>query len=542
MITVSNVSLQLPDRKLFEDVNIKFTPGNCYGLIGANGAGKSTFLKVLEGSIDASTGTITLGPDERMATLKQNHFDYEEQTVLATVMMGHKRLYEVMQEKDAVYMKEDFTDEDGIKAAELEGEFAELNGWEAEPEAAMLLQGLNIPAELHDLKMAELTAGQKVKVLLAQALFGKPDVLLLDEPTNGLDTQSIAWLEEFLINFENTVIVVSHDRHFLNKVCTHMADLDFGKIQLYVGNYDFWLESSQLASKLQADQNSKKEEKVKELQDFIARFSANASKSKQATSRKKMLEKITLDDIQPSSRRYPFVGFSPEREIGNDLVTVENISKTIDGKKVLDNISFTLTKDDKVAFVATNDLVPTVLFKILMGEMEPDSGSVKWGVTTSQAYLPKDNSDEFEGNEQAIVDWLRQYAGKEEDDNTFLRSFLGRMLFSGEDVMKPVNVLSGGEKVRCMLSKLMLSKANVLVLDDPTNHLDLESITALNDGLIAFKGSILFASHDHQFIQTLANRIIAISDKGVVDRAETTYDEFLENKDIQARVKEIFSN
>ncbi len=542
MITVSNVSLQLPDRKLFEDVNIKFTPGNCYGLIGANGAGKSTFLKVLEGSIDASTGTITLGPDERMATLKQNHFDYEEQTVLATVMMGHKRLYEVMQEKDAVYMKEDFTDEDGIKAAELEGEFAELNGWEAEPEAAMLLQGLNIPAELHDLKMAELTAGQKVKVLLAQALFGKPDVLLLDEPTNGLDTQSIAWLEEFLINFENTVIVVSHDRHFLNKVCTHMADLDFGKIQLYVGNYDFWLESSQLASKLQADQNSKKEEKVKELQDFIARFSANASKSKQATSRKKMLEKITLDDIQPSSRRYPFVGFSPEREIGNDLVTVENISKTIDGKKVLDNISFTLTKDDKVAFVATNDLVPTVLFKILMGEMEPDSGSVKWGVTTSQAYLPKDNSDEFEGNEQAIVDWLRQYAGKEEDDNTFLRSFLGRMLFSGEDVMKPVNVLSGGEKVRCMLSKLMLSKANVLVLNDPTNHLDLESITALNDGLIAFKGSILFASHDHQFIQTLANRIIAISDKGVVDRAETTYDEFLENKDIQARVKEIFSN
>lgn len=542
MITVSNVSLQLPDRKLFEDVNIKFTPGNCYGLIGANGAGKSTFLKVLEGSIDASTGSITLGPDERMATLKQNHFDYEEQTVLATVMMGHKRLYEVMQEKDAVYMKEDFTDEDGIKAAELEGEFAELNGWEAEPEAAMLLQGLNIPAELHDLKMAELTAGQKVKVLLAQALFGKPDVLLLDEPTNGLDTQSIAWLEEFLINFENTVIVVSHDRHFLNKVCTHMADLDFGKIQLYVGNYDFWLESSQLASKLQADQNSKKEEKVKELQDFIARFSANASKSKQATSRKKMLEKITLDDIQPSSRRYPFVGFSPEREIGNDLLTVENISKTIDGKKVLDNISFTLTKDDKVAFVATNDLVPTVLFKILMGEMEPDSGSVKWGVTTSQAYLPKDNSDEFEGNEQPIVDWLRQYAGKEEDDNTFLRSFLGRMLFSGEDVMKPVNVLSGGEKVRCMLSKLMLSKANVLVLDDPTNHLDLESITALNDGLIAFKGSILFASHDHQFIQTLANRVIAISDKGVVDRAETTYDEFLENKEIQARVKEIFSN
>lgn len=540
MITVSNVSLQLPDRKLFEDVNIKFIPGNCYGLIGANGAGKSTFLKVLEGSIEASTGSVTLGPDERMATLKQNHFDYDDITALATVMMGHKRLYEVMQEKDAIYMKEDFSDADGLKAAELEGEFAELNGWEAEPEAAQLLQGLNIPDELHDLKMAELSAGEKVKVLLAQALFGKPDVLLLDEPTNGLDTKSIAWLEEFLINFDNTVIVVSHDRHFLNKVCTHMADLDFGKITLFVGNYDFWLESSQLASKLQADQNTKKEEKVKELQDFIARFSANASKSKQATSRKKMLEKITIDDIQPSSRRYPFVGFSPEREIGNDLLQVENISKTIDGKKVLDNISFTLNKDDKVAFIGNNDIVTTVLFKIIMGEMEADSGEVKWGVTTSQAYLPKDNSAEFEANQQPIVDWLRQYAGKEEDDNTFLRSFLGRMLFSGEDVMKPVNVLSGGEKVRCMLSKMMLSKANVLVLDDPTNHLDLESITALNDGLIGFKGSLLFASHDHQFIQTIANRIIAISDKGVVDRAETTYDEFLDNKEVQDKMKELF--
>lgn len=541
MITVSNVSLLLSDRKLFEDVNIKFTPGNCYGLIGANGAGKSTFLKVLDGTIEPSTGSVTMGPDERLATLKQNHFDFEEETVIATVMMGHKRLYEVMQEKDAIYMKPDFSDEDGLKAAELEGEFAELNGWEAESEAAMMLQGLNIPDELHNLKMAELSAGQKVKVLLAQALFGKPDVLLLDEPTNGLDTQSIAWLEEFLINFDNTVIVVSHDRHFLNKVCTHMADLDFGKIQLYVGNYDFWLESSQLAAKLQADQNSKKEEKVKELQDFIARFSANASKSKQATSRKKMLEKIAIDDIQPSSRRYPFVGFSPEREIGNDLLTVENVSKTIDGKKVLDNISFTLNKDDKVAFLGNNDIVTTVLFKIIMGEMEPDTGSVKWGVTTSQAYLPKDNSEEFEGNTQPIVDWLRQYAGKDEDDNTFLRSFLGRMLFSGEEVMKPVNVLSGGEKVRCMLSKMMLSKANVLVLDDPTNHLDLESITALNDGLIGFKGSLLFTSHDHQFIQTIANRIIAISDKGVVDRAETTYDEFLDNKELQQQVKELFA-
>ncbi len=481
-----------------------------------------------------------LGPDERMAVLKQNHFDFEEVTVIETVIMGHKRLYDVMKEKDAIYMKEDFSDEDGIKAAELEGEFAELNGWEAEPEAAVLLQGLNIPDELHHLQMKELTAGQKVKVLLAQALFGKPDVLLLDEPTNGLDIQSINWLEEFLINFENTVIVVSHDRHFLNKVCTHMADLDFGKIQLYVGNYDFWLESSQLATKLQSQQNAKKEEQIKELQDFIARFSANASKSKQATSRKKMLEKITLDDIKPSSRRYPFVGFKPEREIGNDLLQVDNVSVTIDGKKILDNISFTLNKDDKVAFVANNDIVTTTLFKVIMGEITPDTGSVRWGVTTTQSYLPKDSSSEFASN-LTILDWLRQYASKEEDDNTFLRSFLGRMLFSGDEVLKPVNVLSGGEKVRCMLSKLMLSKSNVLVLDDPTNHLDLESITALNDGLMAFTGSLLFASHDHQFIQTLANRIIAISDKGVVDRAETTYDEFLENPDVKNRMAEIFA-
>jgi len=539
LITVSDVSLQFPDRKLFDDVNIKFTPGNCYGLIGANGAGKSTFLKILSNEIEPTTGHVALGPDERLATLKQNHFDYEDETVIDTVIMGHKRLYEVMQEKNAIYMKEDFSDEDGIKAAELEGEFAELNGWEAEPEAASLLQGLNIPEELHSLKMAELTAGQKVKVLLAQALFGQPDVLLLDEPTNGLDRESIAWLEEFLINFDNTVITVSHDRHFLNKVCTHMADLDFGKIKLYVGNYDFWLESSQLAAKLQSDQNAKKEEKIKELQAFIARFSANASKSKQATSRKKMLDKIELDDIQPSSRRYPFVGFNPEREIGNDLLQVENISKTIDGKKILDNVSFTLRKDDKVAFIAKDDITTTILFKIIMGEMEPDTGSVRWGVTTSQAYLPKDTSDEF-SNDMTIVDWLRQYASKEENDNTFLRSFLGRMLFSGEDVLKPVNVLSGGEKVRCMLSKLMLSKANVLVLDDPTNHLDLESITALNDGLIAFSGSILFASHDHQFIQTTANRIIAVSDSGVIDRAETTYDEFLENPTVKEQLDVMF--
>ncbi len=541
MINVNDVSLQFPDRKLFEEVNIKFTPGNCYGLIGANGAGKSTFLKILSGEIQPTTGVVSMGPNERLATLKQNHFDYEDYTVLETVIMGHKRLYEVMKEKDAIYMKEDFSDEDGIRAAELEGEFAELDGWEAEPEAAVLLQGLNIPEELHDQKMSELTAGQKVKVLLAQSLFGKPDVLLLDEPTNGLDTRSINWLEEFLINFENTVIVVSHDRHFLNKVCTHMADLDFSKIKLYVGNYDFWLESSQLATKLQAQSNAKKEEQIKELQDFIARFSANASKSKQATSRKKMLDKITLDDIQPSSRRYPFVGFTPEREIGNDLLQVENVSVTIDGKKILDNISFNLTKDDKVAFIADSDITTTTLFKVIMGEITPDTGSVRWGVTTSQAYLPKDNSKDFE-EPLTILDWLRQFAGKEEDDNTFLRSFLGRMLFSGEEVLKPVNVLSGGEKVRVMLSKLMLSKANVLVLDDPTNHLDLESITALNDGLMAFTGSILFASHDHQFIQTLANRIIAVSDKGVIDRAETTYDEFLENPEIQKQMDVLFSS
>lgn len=539
LITVNDVSLQFPDRKLFDDVNIKFTPGNCYGLIGANGAGKSTFLKILAGDIQPSTGSVTLGPNERMAVLKQNHFDFEEYTVLETVIMGHERLYQVMQEKDAIYMKEDFSDEDGIRAAELEGEFAELDGWEAEPEAAVLLQGLNIPEELHQQKMSELTAGQKIKVLLAQSLFGKPDVLLLDEPTNGLDIQSINWLEEFLINFDNTVIVVSHDRHFLNKVCTHMADLDFGKIKLYVGNYDFWLESSQLAAKLQSQQNAKKEEQIKELQEFIARFSANASKSKQATSRKKMLDKITLDDIQPSSRRYPFVQFKPEREIGNDLLQVDNVSVTIDGKKILDNISFTLNRDDKVAFIAENDLVTTTLFKVIMGDLEPDTGTVRWGVTTSQAYLPKDTTKEFD-SDMPILDWLRQYASKEEDDNTFLRSFLGRMLFSGDEVMKPVNVLSGGEKVRCMLSKLMLSKSNVLVLDDPTNHLDLESISALNEGLIAYKGSLLFASHDHQFIQTIANRIIAISENGVVDRAETTYDEFLENPEVQKQLSHLY--
>lgn len=536
MITVTDVSLRFSDRKLFEDVNLKFSNDNCYGVIGANGAGKSTFLKILSGEISPTSGEVSLPKDQRMAVLKQNHFDYEDQTVIDTVIMGHDRLYAIIQEKNEVYMKPDFSDEDGIRVAELEGEFAELNGWEAEPEATTLLQGLGIPENLHNQKMSELTGGQKIKVLLAQALFGKPDVLLLDEPTNGLDTQSIAWLEEFLINFENTVIVVSHDRHFLNKVCTHMVDVDFGKIRLFVGNYDFWLESSQLAAKLQANQNTKKEEKIKELEAFIARFSANASKSKQATSRKKMLDKITLDDIKPSSRRYPFVGFSPEREIGNDLIRVENISKTIDGKKVLSNISFNLGSDDKVAFVSRNDIAITTLFKIITGEMEPDSGSYQWGVTTSQTYLPKDTSSEFENSSMTILEWLRQYASKEESDNTFLRGFLGRMLFSGEEVQKEVNVLSGGEKVRCMLSKLMLSKANVLVLDDPTNHLDLESITALNNGLIDFKGSILFGSHDHQFIQTVANRIVELTPNGVVDRAETTYDEFLENKDVQTQI------
>jgi ATPase subunit of ABC transporter with duplicated ATPase domains len=541
MITVSNVSLEFSDRKLFDEVNIKFIPGNCYGLIGANGAGKSTFLKILSGEIAPSTGNIALGPDERLTTLKQDHYGYEEYTVLETVIMGHERLYEIMKEKDAVYMKEDFSDEDGIRAAELEGEFAELDGWEAEPQAAVLLQGLGILDNLHDTKMSELSGGQKVKVLLAQALFGKPDVLLLDEPTNGLDKMSIEWLEEFLINFTNTVIVVSHDRHFLNKVCTHMADVDFGKIKVFVGNYDFWLESSQLASKLAGDANAKKEDQIKELQDFIARFSANASKSKQATSRKKTLEKITLDDIQPSSRRYPFVGFSPEREIGNDLIRVENISKTIDGKKVLSNISFALNKDDKVAFTSRNEAALTVLFKILMGEMEPDSGTFKWGVTTSQTYLPKDTTSEFKQSEMTIVDWLRQFASQEESDNTFLRSFLGRMLFSGEDVLKKIGVLSGGEKVRCMLSKMMLSKANVLVLDDPTNHLDLESITALNDGLMTFKGAMLFASHDYQFVQTIANRIIEITPNGAVDRADTTYEAFLDNKTVQDQIKELYA-
>lgn len=540
MITVNNVSLQFSGRKLYEDINLQFNPGNCYGVIGANGAGKSTFLKILSGEISPTTGEVFTEPNKRIATLSQNHYGFEDYKVLDTVIMGHKELYDVRNEKDAIYMKAEFTDEDGVRAGELEARFAELNGWEAESEAAQLLYNLGISEDAHDKKMSELLENDKVRVLLAQALFGSPDVLLLDEPTNGLDDMTINWLSEFIINFPNTVIVVSHDRYFLNTVCTHICDVDFGKIQLFVGNYDFWKESSELASKLQADQNAKKEEKVKELQDFIARFSANKSKSKQATSRKKMLDKIELDDIRPSSRKYPYVGFKPEREMGNDLLIVKNISKTIDGEKVLDNISFTLNPNDKVAFLSYNDLSTTTLYKILMGEIEPDTGSYKWGVTTSQTYLPRDTNDEFSNGDLSILDWLRQFTTGEQQDNTFLRSFLGRMLFSGDDVNKKVSVLSGGEKVRVMLSKMMLSNANVVLLDDPTNHLDLESITSLNDGLISFKGSVLFTSHDREFIDTIANRIIHVSPTGVVDRLDTTYEEYLADKDIQNRIEALY--
>ena len=540
MLTVTDVSLRFSDRKLFDDVNIKFTEGNTYGLIGANGAGKSTFLKILAGDIEPTTGHISLGPDERLSVLRQNHFDYEDERAIDVVIMGNEKLYSIMKEKDAIYMKEDFSDEDGVRAAELEGEFAELGGWEAESEASQLLQNLNIPEELHYQNMSELANGEKVKVLLAKALFGKPDVLLLDEPTNGLDIQSITWLEDFLIDFDNTVIVVSHDRHFLNKVCTHMADLDFGKIKLYVGNYDFWKESSELAAKLLADRNAKAEEKIKQLQEFVARFSANASKSRQATSRKKMLDKIELEEIVPSSRKYPFINFKAEREIGNDLLTVENLTVKIDGETILDNISFILRPGDKTALIGQNDIQTTALIRAIMGDIDYE-GTVKWGVTTSQSYLPKDNSADFAGGE-SILDWLRQFASKEDDDNTFLRGFLGRMLFSGDEVNKPVNVLSGGEKVRVMLSKLMLLKSNVLVLDDPTNHLDLESISSLNDGLKNFKESIIFASHDHEFIQTLANHIIVLSKNGVIDRIDETYDEFLENAEVQAKVKELWKD
>ena len=536
MISANNVTLRIGKRALFEDVNIKFTEGNCYGLIGANGAGKSTFLKILSGIIEPSKGDIAITPGQRLSVLEQDHYKYDDYQVLDTVILGNKRLYEIMKEKDAIYAKEDFTDEDGVRASELEGEFADLNGWEAESDAATLLNGLGIETDLHYAYMRELDGGQKVKVLLAKALFGNPDILLLDEPTNHLDLDAIAWLEEFLINFNNTVIVVSHDRYFLNKVCTHIADIDYAKIQLYSGNYDFWYESSQLMIKQMKEANKKKEEKIKELQEFIQRFSANASKSKQATSRKRALEKIQLDEIRPSSRKYPYIDFKPNREIGNEVLHVEGISKTIDGVKLLDNISFTLGHDDKVAFVGPNVNATTALFKILAGEMEPDEGSYKWGVTTTQTYFPKDNTAEFT-SEDSIVDWLMQYSP--EKDVTFVRGFLGRMLFSGDDGLKKVNVLSGGERVRCMLSKMMMSGANTMLMDEPTNHLDMESITALNNSLIKYPGVLLFTSQDHQFVQTVANRIMELTPGGLIDK-QCTYDEYLEN-DEMARKRQILN-
>ena len=536
MISANNVTLRLGKRALFEDVNIKFTEGNCYGLIGANGAGKSTFLKILSGELEPTNGEVIMNDGERLSVLQQDHFKYDQYMVLDTVIMGNKRLYDIMKEKDAIYAKEDFTDEDGIRASELEAEFAEMDGWNAESDAATLLNGLGVDTDIHYKMMSELDGNLKVKVLLAQALFGNPDVLLLDEPTNHLDLDAIAWLEEFLINFENTVIVVSHDRYFLNKVCTHIADIDYAKIQLYAGNYDFWYESSQLMIKQMKEANKKKEEKIKELQDFIQRFSANASKSKQATSRKRALEKIQLDEIRPSSRKYPYIDFRPKREIGNEVLTVSNISKTIDGVKVLDNISFTVGHDDKIAFVGPNTIATTTLFRILAGEEEPDEGSCKWGVTTSQGYFPKDNTKEFD-NDLVIADWLAQYS--DDKDATYVRGFLGRMLFAGEDGVKKVKVLSGGEKVRCLLSKLMIMGSNVLILDEPTNHLDMESITALNNGLIKFPGVCLFACQDHQFVQTTANRIMELTNTGLIDK-QTTYDEYLANDEL-ARKRQVMN-
>ncbi len=537
MISANNVTLRLGKKALFEDVNIKFTEGNCYGLIGANGAGKSTFLKILSGQLDTTNGDIAITPGQRLSVLEQDHFKYDEYSVMDTVITGNEHLYQIMKEKDAIYAKEDFSDEDGIRASELEAEFAEMDGWEAESNAAMLLNGLGIDTDLHYSIMKDLNGSQKVKVLLAKALFGNPDILLLDEPTNHLDLDAIAWLEEFLIDFENTVIVVSHDRYFLNKVCTHIADIDYGKIQLYAGNYDFWYESSQLLVKQMKEANKKKEEKIKELQEFISRFSANASKSKQATSRKRALEKIELDEIKPSGRKYPYIDFRPEREIGNEVLTVEGLSKTIDGVKILDNLSFILGHEDKVALVGGNELAKTVLFKILTGEMEPDEGTFKWGVTTSQTYFPKDSTEEF-NNDLTISDWLTGYSPIK--DVTYVRGFLGRMLFPGEDGVKKVKILSGGEKVRCLLSKMMISGANVLILDEPTNHLDMESITALNNGLIKFSGVILFSSHDHQFVQTTANRIMEImSDGSLIDKI-TTYDEYLESDEL-ARKRFIYT-
>ncbi len=537
MIQASNVTVRIGKKARGEDVNIKFTEGNCYGLIGANGAGKSTFLKILSGALETTNGEVIITPGQRLSVLEQDHFKYDSHNVMDVVIMGNSRLYDIMKEKDAIYAKEDFTDEDGIRASELDAEFAEMDGWDAETNAAMLLNGLGIGTELHYCVMSDLDGNQKVKVLLAKALFGNPDILLLDEPTNHLDLDAIAWLEDFLIDFENTVIVVSHDRYFLNKVCTHIADIDYGKIQLYAGNYDFWYESSQLLIKQMKEANKKKEEKIKELQEFISRFSANASKSKQATSRKRALEKIELDEIKPSSRKYPYIDFRPEREIGNEVLFVENVSKTINGEKVLDNISFNVGHDDKIAFVGSNELAKTTLFKILVGELEPDEGSIKWGVTTSQAYFPKDNTEEFD-NDLTIVDWLTGYSPVK--DVTYVRGFLGRMLFAGEDGVKKVRVLSGGEKVRCLLSKMMISGANCLILDEPTNHLDMESITALNNGLIKFKGVELFSCHDHQFVQTTANRIMEILPDGSLIDKITTYDEYLAS-DEMARKRTIYT-
>jgi len=532
MISTSGVTLRYGKRALFEDVNIKFTPGNCYGLIGANGAGKSTFLKILSGEIEPTNGEVHITPGERIAVLKQNHFEYDEFKVLDTVIMGYKKLYDVMIEKNAIYLKEDFSDEDGMRAGELEAEFAEMNGWEAESEAAAMLNGLGISTEMHDKLMNELDGNEKVRVLLAQALFGNPQILLLDEPTNHLDMQSIEWLENFLAGYEGTVVVVSHDRHFLNTVCTHIADIDFGKIQMYVGNYDFWYESSQLALTLMRDQNKKKEDKIKELQAFIQRFSANKSKAKQATSRKKLLDKITLDDIRPSNRKYPFINFKPEREAGKQLLLSEGLTKSVDGVKVINNLTLTINKGDKIALVGHDTHWKTLLMQILMGEVEPDAGTFQWGITTTQAYFPKDNSAYFDGVEANLVDWLRQYS--KDQDESFIRGFLGRMLFSGDEALKKASVLSGGEKVRCMLSKMMLSGSNVLLMDEPTNHLDLESITALNNGLIDFDGTLIFTSHDHQFVQTVANRILEIMPDGSVIDRMMTYDEYLESSEIQA--------
>ncbi|MCK5581502.1 MAG: ATP-binding cassette domain-containing protein [Candidatus Omnitrophica bacterium] len=538
MISVNGISLQYGQRKLFSNVNIVFSPGNCYGLIGANGSGKSTFLKILSGEIDSTTGTVSIPPNKRISVLKQDHFAFDEFTALMTVIMGHKRLYDIMVEKDALYAKADFSDEDGIHSAELEGEFADLEGWNAESDAAKLLSELGIAEEFYEMPMKQLEAGQKVRVLLAQALFGNPDILLLDEPTNHLDIETCMWLEEFLCDFENTAIVVSHDRHFIDKVCTHIADIDFGKIQLYAGNFSFWSESSQLALRQRSEANKKIEEKRNELKEFIARFSANASKSRQATSRKKVLEKLTFEDIKPSSRKYPYINFEQEREAGNELLHIDSLSKSVDGEKMFDHLTITVERGDKIAFVGPNDLTKTTLFQVLAGEVSADNGSFKWGVSTSQAYYPKDNTAYFKGD-YSVVDWLRQYT--DNTDENFVRGFLGRMLFSGEESLKPVNVLSGGEKVRCMLSRMMLSQPNVLILDEPTNHLDLESITALNQGLEKFRGTILFSSHDHQLMQTVANRIIEITPKGYIDRVGTTFDEYLSDENVKQRRKQLYS-